>query len=386
MRFTLKGLQDTISDMNAKPLYLACDIGAASGAKLALFDGSGTMMSLPMVVGGEYNEEFSRFAGLLVDGAEELLDRFGKKSIDLTGVGIASAGILDSRGGFKLFHNRPQYNGSNLPKALSAALGAPAKIANDADAGGLAEWSVLKLEILYWVFGGGWGGAWVTSDGEIQHPSVDWDGDDRSLHFSNEPGYSIGLERWRLKSLFGEVGASWELFEHQLEDDPLLPGDSVLGPSGNPETLRAEVILSGIGRCRLFRAVVGNDDFYENFLDIKEREDITDPVIAGAAISKLSRMRVETAVNTDRLYGKILAEATRMLLKQSEAEGLPRGVPICLGGKPSYALPYFGPSTQRLLGKMGFMNYMRPSVIDERGGNANLFGAAELARRAAAAG
>jgi hypothetical protein len=31
---------------------------------------------------------------------------------------------------------------------------------------------------------------------------------------------------------------------------------------------------------------------------------------------------------------------------------------------------------------MGFLNYMRPSVIDERGSNANLVGAAELARRA----
>ena len=99
-------------------------------------------------------------------------------------------------------------------------------------------------------------------------------------------------------------------------------------------------------------------------------------------ISKLSRMRVESAVNTDRLYGKILAEASRMLLKQAESDGLPPGTPICLGGKPSYALPYFGPSTQRMLGKMGYMNYMRPSVIDERGGNANLMGAVELARRA----
>ena len=61
---------------------------------------------------------------------------------------------------------------------------------------------------------------------------------------------------------------------------------------------------------------------------------------------------------------------------------MPDNIPICLGGKPSYALPYFGPSTQRILGKMGFMNYLRPSVIDERGINANLMGAAVLASKA----
>ncbi len=372
--------------MSISSLYLAFDIGAASGAKLALFDRERTVVAGPAAVADDYHEDFGEFSRTLADGATAMLSNLGYSSSKLEGIGIASAGILDSGGAFKLFHNRPQYNGCNLPEALASLLGAPAAIANDADAGGLAEWSVLKLEVLYWVFGGGWGGSWISADGEIRFPATDWDGDDRSLHFSNEPGYAIGLDRWRLKSLFSEVGASWELFERQLQEDPQLPDDSLLGPGGDTDSLRAEVILSGTGRCRLFRAVVGNDDFYEKFLNIHERKDIADPAVAGAAISKLSSMRVESAVDTDRLYGKILAEATRILLKQAEADGLPAGVPICLGGKPSYALPYFGPSTQRLLGKMGFMNYMRPSVIDERGGNANLVGAAELACRAAVSG
>ncbi len=34
------------------------------------------------------------------------------------------------------------------------------------------------------------------------------------------------------------------------------------------------------------------------------------------------------------------------------------------------------------MGKMGFMYYLRPSVIDERGSNANMIGALVLARRA----
>ncbi|MFW5828584.1 MAG: hypothetical protein ACOCU4_10845 [Alkalispirochaeta sp.] len=54
-----------------------------------------------------------------------------------------------------------------------------------------------------------------------------------------------------------------------------------------------------------------------------------------------------------------------------------------MGGKPSYALPYFGPSTQRFLGKFGLFNYLRPSAVDERGLNANVVGAAVLAEHAA---
>ena len=101
---------------------------------------------------------------------------------------------------------------------------------------------------------------------------------------------------------------------------------------------------------------------------------MTDPSIAGALISKLSNMRVEPAVNTDRLFGRILAEAALIMCRQARRDGLPEGVPICLGGKPSYALPYFGPSAQRRLGAAGIMSYLRPSVIDERGLNANLVG------------
>ena len=49
--------------------------------------------------------------------------------------------------------------------------------------------------------------------------------------------------------------------------------------------------------------------------------------------------------------------------------------------EPSYALPYFGPSAQGRLGAIGVMSYLSPSVIDERGFNANLVGAAVLAEK-----
>ena len=85
------------------------------------------------------------------------------------------------------------------------------------------------------------------------------------------------------------------------------------------------MILSGPGRCRLFRAVVGDDDFYNRFLDIHETRQMTDPSIAGAHISKLSNMRVDSAVNTDRLFGKILAQATLILCQASPRRCSARG-------------------------------------------------------------
>jgi len=127
---------------------------------------------------------------------------------------------------------------------------------------------------------------------------------------------------------------------------------------------------------------VGDDDFYERFLDIHETEEMNDPAIAGQHISKLSSMRVESAIDTDRLFGKILGIATRTIMRVAQRQGMPANIPICLGGKPSYALPYFGPSAQRALGRMGIMSYLRPSIIDERGSNANLVGAAVLAEKA----
>ena len=298
-------------------------------------------------------------------------------------IGIASPGLFRSDGSYLLAANLPFLSGSNLKCRIAQETGRPTAIDNDANLGGLAEWSIVRTNLLYWVFGGGWGGAWIDKSGQVRFPAVDWDGDDRKLHYTNEPGYAIPLDKLMLKALFYQYGASFDRFEQIAADDFGQAHGKLTGPAGDPDSIRAEVILSGPGRCRLFRAVVGDDDFYERFLDIHETRQMTDPSIAGQHISKLSNMRVEAAVNTDRLFGRLLAEAASIMYRQARRDGLPEGVPICLGGKPSYALPYFGPSAQRRLGAAGIMSYLRPSVIDERGLNANLVGAAVLAEKVA---
>jgi len=371
--------------MKNEPLYLAIDLGAGDSTKIGLFSGrfpNPEILVAEFVLALEhYGADFSTYAQNLLQTIEQGLRESTISRDQIRGIGIATAGILRSDGSFKLVQNLSHFNDHNLKRVLEDAIGVPTKIENDANAGALAEWSQFRVPLLYWVFGGGWGGAWVDADGQIQYPALDWDGQDETLHYSNEPGYAIGLEKMTLKTLFYEVGGSFERFEQNLIQE--LGEASSLGPCKNPATLRAEVLLSGPGRCRVFRALVADDNFYERFLDIHETRQMNDPRVAGKHISKLSSMRVEAALNTDRLYGKILAHAARILLKQAQDDGLPPGVPICLGGKPSYALPYFGPSTQRILGRFGLMNYLRPSIIDERGMNANLFGAGVLGMQAA---
>ncbi len=362
-----------------EPYFLSIDLGAGQGTKIAVFKGIHNEIIESILPVESYGSDFKSYCTSMEQHISVMLKNINLSTKDINSIGIATAGILKNDGTFLLIANIPSFKNQNLKLAFENIYNIPTTIANDADAGALAEWSVMRMELLYWVFGGGWGGAWISNDGVIKFPSTDWKGDDADLHLTNEPGYAIPLNKLDIRNLFYEVNGSYERFENILKRE-LGPG-SLTGPGGDTESLRAETILSGPGRLRLFRAIVGDDDFYERFLDISEAQKMTNPAEAGKYISKLSSMRVESAISTDRLYGKILAYATRELIKVSRKDGLPENIPICLGGKPSYALPYFGPSTQRVLGKMGLMNYLRPSIIDERGINANLVGAAVLAAK-----
>jgi hypothetical protein len=370
--------------MNADPFYVAIDIGAGLGAKVGLFSGPLTQFGDGILPREEFADDFDNFVAKLLGTIRQMVRQFGRRLNEAAAIGIASPGLFRSDGSYLLAANLPFLNGHNLRARLADETGVPTMIDNDANVGGLAEWSILRTDLLYWVFGGGWGGAWIDKEGSVRFPALDWNGEDRTLHYTNEPGYAVPLDKLMLKTLFYQYEASFDRFEQIAVEELNLPAGKLTGPDGDPNTVRAEVILSGPGRCRLFRALVGDDDFYTRFLDIREKRQMTDPSIAGKHISKLSNMRGEAAVDTDRLFGRILAEATLIMFKQARREGLREGLPICLGGKPSYALPYFGPSAQSRLGAGGIMSYLRPSVIDERGLNANLVGAAVLAEQTAA--
>lgn len=362
--------------------YLAIDIGAGNGSRIALFDREFHQKGYAHFPRATYGESFEDFAGGLVKRIQELLFEHRISAASLGAIGIASAGILGSDGRFILTNNLPQLIGHNITTSLLTHFEIPVRIENDANAGALAEWSVLRVELLYWAFGGGWGGAWITKDGNVRFPALDWAGDDAALDYSDEPGYSIPLEKTVLKRLFDEAELSWTDFECVMSDAFAGSEDMLIGPSGSHATLRAERILSGPGRSRLFTAIHGNTRLPAGLLDDHERAELVDPAVSGKHISKLSSRNYAPALKTDMLWGKILGYAATILLNDARGKHLSQKAPICLGGKPSAALPWFGPSAQESISRAGFTNYMRPSIIDERGSSANLVGAAVVAWKA----
>lgn len=362
--------------------YLAIDIGAGNGSRIALFDREFHQKGQTHFPRAAYGESFDAFGDGLKKKIDELLADHRVKITDIGGIGIASAGILGSDGRFILTNNLPQLIGHNVTTRLASEFGVPVKIENDANAGALAEWSILRVELLYWAFGGGWGGAWVSKDGNVRFPALDWDGDDATLDYSDEPGYSIPLEKTILEILFDEAEVSWVDFGAVMAESFKGAENMLVGPSGSDSSLRAERILSGPGRCRLFNTVKGKRQVPAGLLNEQEVFELADSAIAGKHISKLSGLGYEYALRTDRLWGEILGYAASILIGDARKKQLGPNAPVCLGGKPSAALPWFGPSAQASLTAAGFTNYMRPSVIDERGSSANLLGAAVVAWKA----
>jgi len=364
------------------PLLLGIDLGAGSGAKMGVFTPCLALCGEWLLPSSAYGTSADALADALCASVRETLSAWGVRASQVSAAGIASPGLLCSNGSYRLAANIPFLVRENLPALLRRRLGVPVGIENDANAGGLAEWSALRTELVYWVLGGGWGGAWVSSAGEVRFPALDWDGQDASLHYSNEPGYAIPLAKERLRGLFREDGVGFAAFEAILVADLKPPGGILRGPSGSADHLRAAAILSGPGRWRLFRAVAGEDRSHEERLDAEGRQALADPASAGRPLDALSRLGVEAALRTDRLFGRVLAEAGGILLEQAERDGCPAGVPVCLGGRPSRAMPFFGPAAQDALVRKGFTNYLRPAVLDSRGLNANLVGAAVVAEQA----
>jgi predicted NBD/HSP70 family sugar kinase len=360
-------------------LYAAADVGAGAGAAVGLFDAGGRLLSETLVPLSGYGGSSASLAEALGEATTGLLDERDADGGALCAVGIACPGLFRSDGSALAVANLPFLKNANLPELVSARLGVPAAIVNDADAGALAEWSLARSELLYWVFGGGWGGAWVSAEGCILHPSVDWDGEDASLHYTNEPGYSVPLEKSLLGELFVGEGASFERFEALCVEELKPEGGALTGPSGQADRVRAEFVLSGPGRWRIFRVFAEGDRGFQAQLSTEELRMLGDSATAGEVISRLGELGADVAARTDRLFGRALAEAAAIVVERAEQDGCGPGVPIYVAGGPSRALELFGPAAREAMRAKGIGNELRLSRLEEEGRNANLVGAAVLA-------
>ena len=163
---------------------------------------------------------------------------------------------------------------------LGARLGVPSFSRNDADAGAFGEWTQRQHALLYWAFGGGWGGAWISEEGKILPPPRDWYGDESELHYTSEPGYAIPLEKVSMTFLFEKAGVSFDTFLslcHNGKTDQA----HLVGPSGKANSIRAETILSGLGRWRLFQLFSAEDESFKTELNENSLEKLKSPQTAG---------------------------------------------------------------------------------------------------------
>lgn len=360
-------------------LYAAVDVGAGTGAPVGLFDKTARLVCETLVPTSRYGGNAESMAEALAEATAGLLDEGARGPGGPRAVGIACPGLFRSDGSALAVANLPFLKDANLPALVGARLGAPAAIANDADAGALAEWSRARRELLYWVFGGGWGGAWVSEGGRILRPSVDWDGDDASLHHTNEPGYSVPLDKEMLRDLFETEGASFERFEALCIKELEPEGGVLTGPSGRGDCVRAELVLSGPGRWRVFRVFAEGERSFEAHLTADELRALDDSASAGEVMSRLGELGADAAVRTDRLFGRALAEAASIVLQQAERDGCRPGAPIYVAGGPSRALHLFGPAAREAMRGKGIGSELELSRLEREGLNANLVGAAVLA-------
>ena len=370
----------------ASELLLGVDIGAGSGAKIGLFDGA----LRPVAESRLSVERYGDTAAALVDALGEVISSLLADHVApdrrVTSLGVACPGFLATDGSLLATNNLPFLNGAHLGRLLQNRLGLPAVCRNDADLGAMAEWSRRRCELLYWVFGGGWGGAWVSADGMVQHPSVDWDGNDASLHYTNEPGYAIPLRKGDLARWFEEADISFEQFLRVCRHDAGPGGQLLAGPCGRDDAVRAEVVVSGAGRLRIFRAAVAGAQGWDDELSEEERPALADPGEAGRVIDLLGHRGVPAAVNTDSLFGRALGEAAAIMMAQAVEDGCPASVMVILAGKPSRAMPLFEASARATMAVRGLRLNLQRSCVEEEGLNANLLGAAFVGMRVAANG
>jgi hypothetical protein len=368
-----------------KARYLAAvDLGAGSGAKTGIFalPAKGAPLGRPLVTGLLPIQEYGETAEVLAANLARILraDAAQLGGGELAAAGIASAGLFRSDGSYLLATNIEFLLEGNLKDLLAKQLDVPAGIENDANAGGLAEWSVARRELLYWVFGGGWGGAWIAADGRVRFPTLDWDRRDESLHYSDEPGYATPLEKGQVRALLAQEGLPAKAFESLCRQ---ADGTMATGPSGKAETLRAEYLLSGPGRSRLFRACCEDPQACRGLLSEEEWNALVTLPDAGAVITRLCDRGFAPALKTDELFGKVLALAARRIFEQGRKDEMPLDVPIYAAGGPTAALKYWGPAAVKAWRGDGYRSALARSVIEERRENPNLIGAAELARRLA---
>src|SRR3989344_3671061 len=341
------------------------DIGS-TGSTLGLFlsdsttqgdrQNYNTPLRTATVTVSEYSGSFDRFMDTL---AEKIQQSIGSDPVEA--IGVASTGIYNHEGGCVKASTVPMLEGNNLPLALEDRLNIPVAVGNDADAGGLGVAEVVGSEFLYLVMGGGLGGAWI-SEGTINYASRDC----HNIHPTSEPGNVVSFPIEMLKKVLSSRNGDYAILEENLRQ--AYPSDRIFDASGTG--IRAGRLVSGHGLFRLFRSVARG-----------QYADIDDPVSAGEKITELRKLQVAEATDAYDIFSRLLAHVADEVAKTTSLQNRTEPLPIYIGGKPAQAFHYFAPAAQGFLTALYGTDVRLCRTPYNDGRNANLIGAAVLARR-----
>ena len=170
--------------------YLGMDIG---GTKCAVVLSEKNSVSVKDKIRFETRVErgCSEIIAELISSALEIMQRNGVSADDVLACGVSCGGPLDSEKGIIMRPpNLPDWDNVPLAETVSAALGCPCKIRNDADACALAEWQFGAGKgtenMIFLTFGTGMGAGLILGGklysgacgtaGEVGHIRLDADG------------------------------------------------------------------------------------------------------------------------------------------------------------------------------------------------------------------
>ncbi len=367
---------------NDNQILAAIDIGAGLGAKIAIAgfaDYESRCLCEKTLDRKEYGFDPILFTNKLSRIIKEMMRSCDLDFSRLCSVGVSIPGLIDKDQNIIFCNNLPFLDSSDITTPLSKDCNANVSIINDGDSGTLAQWNIHKCELLYWAFGGGWGGAWINREGSIQFPTINWNGKDQSIHLTNDPGYILKMPKKKLESFFKAHHASWDRFLENFTREMSLEPDKVTGPDNDPDSLLAEICSSGTGLWRIYHSLVLKDDLKKLPQAIKDF--LMNPGTAGAMIFKRYIEGDKTSGKAVSLFSRILGEAAVKILKKASDDGAGLNTPVYLGGGLAKSFDLFAPQVQQVLKTAGIQSKINPCHFLMTGQNANLIGAFCLAAK-----
>lgn len=354
------------------------DIGAGSGAKVGIFDLNLNILADTVLDVEDYGKDAATLVAQTARSLQKLTGCIGPTGLEISAVGVVGPGVFMEHGTIAKAVNLSFLNGINLGRLFGDYLGVPTASMNDADAGALAEWRHHRSQIIFWVLGGGWGGAWVSGDGEIRFRQYSKNAKAERFHPSCEPGHTIFLERRMLQERFADAGLSFDDYEklYVNERGQMLSGLAEHGDDSG--AVRSEVVVSGTGRWLIMRLFAEGAEGCLEGLTSRDVELLADSTGSGEVIRKVEQGRLPLLDRTDALFGALFAEAGALLLARIDRDG-GKDIPVYIAGRPSKAFFSFGPYLRKALKQKGINNPVRLSELERRNTNPNLAGAAYLA-------